>query len=451
MPAIGGGREPLLKNRIAVGARARGLFGWLAARSGLIRWPLARNDGWRKADLLEQSYDAVFVWEHGGTVVYWNKGAEQLYGWSGEEALGSVSHVLLRTLVVGGHDISDIEATTLRTGRWEGELLHTGRDGRSLTVQSRWCAVPSSGGKVFVLETNRDITAQKAAERARSDSEACLRAIIDTAVEAIITIDERGIVQSFNRSAERMFGYRAAEVVGRNATMLQPETARSEHAGDLAKYREPGETHILGVGREIVGLRKDGTTFPLELGVSEVEVSGRRIFTGTLQDITERKRHEEYREQLLDAERSARTEAERSARLRDEFVATLSHELRTPLTAILGWVSLARKGLIHPDSIHALEVIERNARSLSQMVSDLLDVSRVVAGKFRFDVEKIDLAEILEQALASIQPAVRAKRIRLEANRRQRHPVEWRPNAPPASRVEPLVQRDQVRRPPEDR
>lgn len=130
-------------------------------------------------------------------------------------------------------------------------------------------------------------------DRALRDSEARMRAVVTTAVDAIITIDERGIVDTINLAAERMFGYAAAELVGRNVSMLMPEPYRSEHDDYLANYIRTGKARIIGIGREVVGRRKDGTTFPMDLAVSELQVGDRRMFTGIVRDVTERRRMEQ--------------------------------------------------------------------------------------------------------------------------------------------------------------
>lgn len=120
-----------------------------------------------------------------------------------------------------------------------------------------------------------------------------LRAILETAVEGIITIDERGIIESLNRAAERLFGYSAAELIGQNVSTLMPAPYRQEHDGYLANYMRTGHARIIGIGREVVGQRKDGTVFPMDLAVSEVKLQNRRLFTGFVRDITERKRLEQ--------------------------------------------------------------------------------------------------------------------------------------------------------------
>lgn len=125
-----------------------------------------------------------------------------------------------------------------------------------------------------------------------SPTEAALRAVLDTTVDGIITIDERGAIASFNRAAERIFGYAAEEVIGQNVRMLMPEPYHAEHDDYLRSYHETGRRKIIGIGREVTGRRKDGSTFPMDLAVSEVHLTDRTVFAGIVRDITERRRLE---------------------------------------------------------------------------------------------------------------------------------------------------------------
>lgn len=129
--------------------------------------------------------------------------------------------------------------------------------------------------------------------------EARYRAIFDTAVDAIVVIDEMGVVRALNPSAERLFGHDSAEVIGRNIKMLMAEPYRSAHDGYLARYRETGERRIIGIGRAVTGQRKDGSTFPLELSVAEWREKGERFFTGVMRDVTERTRAEEQQRLMV--------------------------------------------------------------------------------------------------------------------------------------------------------
>lgn len=144
-----------------------------------------------------------------------------------------------------------------------------------------------------LLAVSRDITESKTAADQVRDSAARLQAILDTVPDGLLTIDERGNVETLNPAAERIFGWPAAEVIGRNIKMLMPEPDRSRHDAYLERYRATGEKHIIGIGREVLGRRKDGSTFPIELAVSEMKLSGERHFTGTVRDISQRKEAED--------------------------------------------------------------------------------------------------------------------------------------------------------------
>jgi two-component system sensor kinase FixL len=144
----------------------------------------------------------------------------------------------------------------------------------------------------------QQIVERERAENALRESEARARAILDTTVDGIVTIDELGLVESFNHAAERLFGYAAAEVIGRNIKMLMPTPYDDEHDDYLTAYRRSGLKKIIGIGREVMGLRKDGTIFPMDLAVSETQLSSRRIFTGTVRDISARKEAEKQLREL---------------------------------------------------------------------------------------------------------------------------------------------------------
>src|SRR2546429_9100033 len=157
---------------------------------------------------------------------------------------------------------------------------------------------PSAG-----RQTSDEMTVRRnLAEAALRDSEERLRAILETAVEGIITIDEGGVIESLNPAAEKIFGYQAQEVVGKNVKVLMPTPYRDEHDGYLANYLRTGRARIIGIGREVVGLRKDGTVFPMDLSVSEVRLAHKRLFTGFVRDISDRKRLEREVLQISDLE-----------------------------------------------------------------------------------------------------------------------------------------------------
>ena len=201
-----------------------------------------------------------------------------------------------------------------------------------------------------------------------TQAEAKMWAILETTADGIITIDAKGIVESFNPAAEQIFGYDTDEVVGQSVTMLMPEPYHSKHDEYVGNYLKTGQAKIIGSGREVVGLRKDGTTFPLDLGVSEFFLGEDRFFTGIVRDVTERKRLEE---QL--------TQSAKLAAL-GELVGGIAHEVNNPIGIIMMRISslmeAARAQGCSDDIIDDIEVIQRQSDRVAQITSGLLAFSR---------------------------------------------------------------------------
>jgi len=255
----------------------------------------------RLAAVVESSADAIFSKDLDGTIRTWNRGAERLYGYSHDEIVGrSVKMLVPEDLTDEWTKAMDMLARGEHVEQLETERLR--KDGQRVVMALTISPMLDSNGRVVSVSViGRDITDQKRAEEAlriseegfrqmaerARDREARLAAILNTAADGVITIDAQGAIQSVNAAAERMFGYAAAEMIGQNVKMLMPARYRDEHDRYLARYLQTGEKHIIGSGREVAGQRKDGSTFPVDLAVSEV--GGLKLFTGILRDISRRK------------------------------------------------------------------------------------------------------------------------------------------------------------------
>ena len=228
------------------------------------------------AAIVEASSDAIIGKDLRGTILSWNEGASRIYGYAADEMIGESISIL----IPDGHS-DELPGILERIGRGERvrpfETERRTKDGRVIDVSLAVSPIRGGDGRIVGASAiAREITAQKRAERAVRSSEARLRSVVDSAVDAIIVIDARGRLESFNPAAERLFGYLASEVIGRNVTMLMPPPYREEHDGYLSHYLETGAQKVIGVGREVTGLRKDGTTFPLHLSVGEMTFDGER-------------------------------------------------------------------------------------------------------------------------------------------------------------------------------
>jgi PAS domain S-box-containing protein len=257
--------------------------------------------------------------------------------------------------------------------------------------------------------------ARKREEAALIDAERQTSAIVETALDAVIGMDHRGLVTEFNPAAARMFGFDRDAVLGRElAELLIPPTLRHAHRDGLRRYLSSGVGHMIDRRFETTAWRADGHEFPVEVAIARVPGAEPPQFTGFVRDLTTRVRAEQEREQLLVREATARSEAESANRAKDDFLATLSHELRTPLNAIVGWTHMLRAGRMDElSSGRALDVIARNANLLAQLVADILDVSRIVTGGVHLEVRTFDLGAVIDAAVDAVRPSADAKRVEL--------------------------------------
>jgi PAS domain S-box-containing protein len=240
-----------------------------------------------------------------------------------------------------------------------------------------------------------------------------LSTIVDSADDAIVTKTLEGIITSWNRGAQRVFGYTADEVIGKSVTVLIPDDHINEEPDIIARLRAGERIEHY----ETVRLRKDGRLIDISLTVSPIRDANNKIIGASkiARDISERKRSERELREQSETNRRLYDQAQESARLKEEFLATVSHELRTPLNAILGWARILRTGKLEgPEAVKALETIERNARAQSQLIEDLLDVSRIVTGKLRMDVRPVDPNIFVEAAIESVKPSAAAKGVRVQ-------------------------------------
>jgi PAS domain S-box-containing protein len=258
---------------------------------------------------------------------------------------------------------------------------------------------------------------RKHEEAAAAESQRRTRAMMDTALDAVIVMDHDGTISEFNPAAERMFGYRRDDVLGRVlAGLLIPPQLREQHREGLVRYLATGEGPFIDHRIETTGYHADGHEFPVEVSITRVSAADPPTFTGFVRDLTARAQAEREREGLLQREFSARREAEAANRAKDEFLATLSHELRTPLNAILGWTRMLLDGTMDERNARkALEVIDRNAHLQVQLVGDILDVSRIIMGGLQLDLQPVDLGSLIGAALDAVRPAAEAKNVQLRS------------------------------------
>lgn len=236
-----------------------------------------------------------------------------------------------------------------------------------------------------LIEAARNYSAKAIAEQSLAKQAQHTQTIIDNMIDGLITIDAHGLVRMFNHAAEQIFGYPAAEVIGRNISMLMPAHYAEQHGSYLHHYQTTGIARIIGIGREVEGLRRDGSSFPMDLSISEINKNGKAEYIGMIRDISERKR--------LD-------------KLKSEFVSIVSHELRTPLTSISGALGLVASGDLGELPSMAAEMVRiahKNSLRLGMLINDLLDMEKLVAGKIHFNMVLQPIQPLLKQAIRDNQ------------------------------------------------
>ena len=358
----------------------------------------------------EAAADALVILSNDGLVLHTNAAGLQLIEADSAQAARGIR--LIDLLLPEFHD----EWHRLRERAAAGESCRLSVELVGLRGAQRWVEVHASpmriaNGGTGLLAVCRDSTAE-GPPGAAALTQARLAALVECCDDAIISKSIDGIVTSWNSGAERLFGYTAAESIGRSILAIVPPERRDEEM--MILNRLCGGERISHF--ETQRLTKDGRVIDVSITVSPIR-NHHGVIVGAskiVRAIGDKLRLEEQRERLLEAERHAREEAQKASLVKDEFLATLSHELRTPLAAIQAWGHLLAMGRVKVEEMrHAGEVIERNAGVQKRVIEDLLDVSRIVSGRLRLEFVDMDPAAVLRAALDTVEPAAIAKGIRV--------------------------------------
>ncbi len=298
-----------------------------------------------------------------GEILLWGRAIEATYGFSAAEAAGRNVRSLLATEFP--LPLPEIEAELLAKGVWTGELTRTHRGGRRLKVASRWALYRHGGeDQPSVLEFDSDISGTRDAQALLEEREARLRSVLEAAPDPIITIDEKGIIQSFSSAAEGLFGYTANEIIGHSVNLLMPAPHRDKHDGYIARYLETGEKRIIGIGRQVDAQRKDGTVFPIELAVGEVKIGGTCTFTGFVRDLTARVKMEQELRQAQKMEAIG------------QLTGGVAHDFNNLLTVISGNLEMLERRLKDPESLDILNEAQEASKLGAELTRRLLAFGR---------------------------------------------------------------------------
>jgi two-component system sensor kinase FixL len=376
--------------------------------------PIGENQATRLlAAIVESSEDAIVSETLGGIVTSWNNAAERIFGYTAAEMMGQPISLLAPP--GRANEIRDILDCIRKGERVEHYRTERRRkDGRIIQISLTVSPIHDGSGRIVgASKIARDITETELAA-ALLEREAHLRSILDTIPDGMVVIDDRGIIQSFSATAERMFGFTAEEVCGRNVNMLMPSPYRESHDGYISRYLATGERRIIGLGRVVTAQRKDGSTFPIELAVGEVKADGHRLFTGFLRDLTERQRTLRRLQEL-------QSELAHVSRLTEmgQMASALAHELNQPLTAATNYLEAAQ--LLFAGGSSA--AIERSARVVDNALGQVGRATQIIR-RLREFVRKGEtqqraesIGKIIEEAaaLALIGAKERGVKVQLQS------------------------------------
>jgi two-component system sensor kinase FixL len=352
------------------------------------------------AHFVESATDrALFLTSPDGLIASWNRGAELLTGWRAEEVRGrSVALLYAPREVSIGRPMSDRTAAAAQNSPLRIEAWRVRKDGSEFLADVTIFALRNADGSIRGFgQSVHDVTARKAIEQGLAQSELHVRSILATVPNAMIVIDERGVIVSFSAAAERLFGYVEADVVGRNVSFLMPNPDHDRHDEYISRYLATGERRIIGIGRIVVGQRRDGSSFPMELSVGEVNADGHRIFTGFIRDLTDEQQAElklkELQSELIHVSRVSAM---------GTMASTLAHELNQPLTAIANYMEAASDLLDRPDE----QVAEFVKEAVQETAKEALRAGQIVR-RLRDFVARGEVAKHVEDLPAMIEDASR--------------------------------------------
>jgi two-component system sensor kinase FixL len=331
-----------------------------------VETALRRSEA-RLRSIVESAVEGIITIDEHGLVETFNPAAERLFGYGAGEVIGQNVKMLMPSPDHEQHDgylghyRETGEQRIIGVGR---QVVGKRKDGSTFPLHLSVGEIVVDGRRSFTGILH-DLSIRAAVEAALRKSEERLRSVVESALEGIITIDDHGLVETFNPAAEQLFGYTAGEIVGRNVKMLMPSPDREQHDAHIERYLSTGKKRIIGIGREVVALRKDGATFLLHLSVSEILLDGRRHFTGILHDLTQRI---ELEQQLSEQKALAKL---------GEMAAVVAHEVKNPIAGIRGALQVitSRMPAEQRDRSVLVEIMAR-LDALDRIVQDMLMFAR---------------------------------------------------------------------------
>jgi PAS domain S-box-containing protein/prepilin-type processing-associated H-X9-DG protein len=371
---------------------------YAVARDTTAQRKAAETRAWLAA-IVDSTEDAVIGKSLDGTVVSWNRSAQRIYGYAPAEAIGRSIQLIFMPERIG-----EADAILQRLAHGEvvrhDDTVQRRKDGSSVHVALSIAPIRDADGTIIgAASIARDITARVVAEER-------FRQVLLAGPDAMVIVDTNGTIAIVNEQTERLFGYSAAELIGRPVELLVPERLRDRHVGYRQHYLGQPTVHGMGVGLALSGRRRDGTEFPIEVSLAPLDVENGTLVSAAIRDVTDRRNAE------VELAR-ARDEALAATQAKSQFVAMVSHEIRTPMNGVIGLTRLLLETPLEPSQRRYAEAIRASGGALLTIINDILDFSKIESGKIELVDDDFDLHQLLEEILAVAAELSRDKPIEI--------------------------------------
>jgi PAS domain S-box-containing protein len=361
---------------------------------------------------------AIFMLDPAGNVASWNEGARRIKGYEANEIIGRhFSCFYPQEDIQNGKPARELQRAVAE-GHYQEQGRRLRKDGSQFWADVVITALHDESGKLRGFsKVTRDITESKLADEALEKSRENLRALLEVAPDAVVTVDDQGKIVMVNAQTEKIFGYQRHELLDEPVEKLIPKRVREGHSHQRAGYSAAPHPRAMGAGLELNALRKDGTEFPVEVSLSPIQTSeGFRVIS-SIRDVSERKKAQRQIEQQNRELELRNREVERATKLKSRFLASMSHELRTPLNAIVGFSDLLAEGTpgqLNEKQKRFVDHIKQGSAHLLQLINDILDLSKIEAGQLELHCEDFNVSDALPEVLSTIRPLAMAKNIQVQ-------------------------------------
>jgi len=365
---------------------------WIAVTTDITDRRHAQEGQARLASIVQASREAILGKTLDGIVTSWNPGAEALFGYTAAEMIGGPIEVLVPP--EGREAEAHVRARVARgLGVEHYETARVRKDGTAVAVSATLSPIEDADGTIVGIATIcRDVTDRDRAERK-------FQGLLESAPDAMVVVGADGLIRLVNRQTELLFGWSRSELVGHPVERLMPTRFATHHPVQRTAFFDDPSVRAMGATLELAARRKDGSEFPVDISLSPLDTEEGVVVSASIRDVTERKRFEaallEREEQLA----AARDQALEASRLKSQFLANMSHEIRTPMNGVLGMAQLLLTGNLEPEQRRRVEHLHESGQSLLTIINDILDVSKMEAGRLELEVANFDLAAAVESVV----------------------------------------------------